>query len=70
MSLHYADLSKSNRLQRVLKTLQDGCQHTTRDLIRKSGQCAINSIVSEIRANGIDVDCERRGNKWYYWLKV
>ena len=68
IEMHFADISSSTRLQRILKVLQKGGKFTTRDLIRKSGQCAINSIVSEIRANGIAVECERVKNRWYYWL--
>ena len=58
----------SNRLQRVLKVLSDRAKHTTRDLIRKANVCAVNSIVGEIRQNGIAVNCERKGNRWYYWM--
>lgn len=66
--MHSAKIEKSNRLQRVLKVLWDGKEHTTRDLIKNSGMCAINSIVAEIRANGYSIDCQRRGNRWYYTL--
>ena len=68
MALHAASLEKSERLKRVLAVLQDGAKHTTRDIIRKAKVCAVNSIAAEIRANGIQVECERRGSKWFYWL--
>ncbi len=60
----------SSRLQRVLKVLSDHCKHSTRDLIRKANVCAVNSIIGEIRQNGITVNCERKGNRWYYWMEV
>ncbi len=66
--MHHAHLEKSSRLQRVLKVLNDGKRHTTRDIIRKASVCAVNSIVSELRVNGIKIDCQRNGDKWSYWI--
>jgi len=66
--MHFATLEKSQRLQRVLDVLRDGKTHTTRDLIRKAQVCAVNSIVAEIRANGIQVDCRRSGDVWWYCI--
>ena len=64
--MNNALLSKSHRLQSVFNVLLDGKEHTTRDIIRKSGMCAINSIAAELRENGISIDCNRRGDKWFY----
>jgi len=66
--MHFATLEKSQRLQRVLAVLRDGKTHTTRDLILKAQVCAVNSIVAEIRANGIHVDCRRSGDVWWYCI--
>ena len=66
--MNNAILSKSIRLQKVFNVLLDGQEHTTMDLIRKSGMCAINSICAELRQNGINIDCQRRGDQWYYKL--
>lgn len=66
--MHSARLSKSPRLQRVFKVLLGGKQYTTRDIIRRASVCAVNSIIAELRTNGININCERRANKWYYWL--
>lgn len=68
--MHAAKLSKSDRLKRVRTVLMDGMKHTTRDLIRKSHCCAINSIVSELRQNGMVIDCQRVGDRWFYQAKV
>jgi hypothetical protein len=56
--MHAASLERSPRLQSVLLVLQDGKAHSTREIIDRTGSCAINSIVSELRANGIAIDCQ------------
>jgi len=68
--MNNAKLSKSPRLQRVFKVLLDGNEHSTRDLIRRAAVCAVNSIVAELRENGINVTCERKKAIWYYRLEV
>lgn len=66
--MHNAKLSKSDRLQRVFNLLLDGKTHTTRDIIRKASVCAVNSIVAELRVNGVNISCKREGSVWRYWL--
>lgn len=68
--MHAARLTRSERLRRVLAVLQDGEEHSTRDLIAAAHVCAVNSIVAELRANGATIGCERRGDVWYYRLAV
>lgn len=63
-----AKLSTSDRLKRVLSVLKDHKKHTTRDIIRNAHVCAVNSIISELRDNGMPVICERKGDKWFYQL--
>lgn len=65
-----AKLTTSDRLQRVLAVLMDYRRHTTRDIIKKAHVCAVNSIVSELRVNGVPIICERKGNKWFYELAI
>jgi hypothetical protein len=55
--MHFAKIDKSDRLQRVYRSLRESPK-TTRGLIRATGCCAINSIVSELRSNGIGIKCE------------
>ena len=55
--MHAARIERSKRLQDVLALLSRGGRYSTRDIIDKTGYCAINSIVSELRANGYDIDC-------------
>ncbi len=56
--MHNAQLKTSGRLQRVLAVLQDGQPKTTRQIIREGRCCAVNSIVSELRRNGIKIECK------------
>ena len=65
--MHHANLNKSARLQRVAKVLK---QHkrplSTMEIIEKAKVCAVNSIISELRENGMKIDCQRSGDAWYY----
>ena len=65
MSLHFAQLNRSSRLQRVLTVLSDCRPHTTREIIRAADVCAVNSIVAELRANGLDILCQCTGKGRY-----
>lgn len=63
MSLHYAKLSTSPRLQSVLEYL-DQCGTmgaTTRSIIQHCEVCAVSSIIAELRANGLQIQCEDLG---------
>lgn len=67
--LHFAHLSSSRRLQRVLAVLRDGRPHTTREIVRRADVCAVNSIVSELRANGFAIDCTMKARgKFIYQM--
>ena len=65
-----AKITSSDRLQRVLAVLMDKKPHTTRDLIRKAHVCAVNSCIAELRANGIQIECERKKDRWFYALAL
>ena len=54
--MHSAKLKTSKRLQRTLAVLRQG-KATTRQIIRKAHVCAVNSIITELRANGIKIEC-------------
>jgi hypothetical protein len=66
--MHSARLTKSERLQRVADVLQDGRPHTTLDILTTARVCAVNSCVSELRANGMPILCKRQGDTWHYQL--
>ena len=54
--IHAARISRSPRLARVHKLLQDGREHSTWDIIAKAQVCAVNTIVAELRVNGAVID--------------
>ena len=65
--MHAARIEKSDRLRRVAQILKRGGEAvSTREIIQRSGFCAINSIISELRCNGMSIDCRRIGDVWYY----
>ena len=72
--MHTAQLKTSPRLQRVAALLRDGKPHSTMAIIRGCGVCAVNSIVAELRLNGLTITCcrdsdperGRRGRRWLY----
>lgn len=64
--MNAARISKSARLQRVWNLLSTGGWHSTREIICKAHVCAVNSIAAELKANGKNIECQRRGDVWYY----
>ena len=67
--MNAANIEKSARLGRVLDLLSQGGEFTTLDIIKQAGVCAVNSIVAELRCNGYEINCQRRGDKWFYRLE-
>lgn len=66
--MHSASLSTSRRLQRVLAVLSDCQEHSTMEIVKRAHVCAVNSIVSELRANGIAISCRRDRGVYFYRL--
>jgi hypothetical protein len=64
--MNAANIEKSDRLQRVLTLLKRGGEYTTLEIIQNAGVCAVNSIISELRQNGYQINCQRRADKWFY----
>jgi hypothetical protein len=67
--MNAASIEKSDRLARVLELLWQGGEFSTLDIIKQTNVCAVNSIVAELRQNGFDIYCQRRGDKWFYRLE-
>jgi len=67
--MNAASIESSERLNRVLDLLSQGGEFTTLDIIKSANVCAVNSIISELRQNGFDINCQRRGEKWFYRLE-
>jgi hypothetical protein len=56
--IHFAKISNSKRLMRVLALLCDGQAYSTREIQGKANVCNAHTCVSELRANGYDIDCK------------
>lgn len=67
--MHAANIESSDRLARVADLLAQGGEFSTLDIIKKANVCAVNSIISELRQNGYEIHCERRGERWFYKLE-
>lgn len=69
-AMHHAALENSPRLQRVHDLLKDGQERSTLDIGLNAAVCAVSAIVSELRANGAEIDCRREetptGPVWFY----
>lgn len=77
MTIHYARLSNSPRLQRLLAFLRS-CGFigaSTREIIRGADVCAVNTCIDELRANGFQIECRAQGRSrdgasvYRYFLK-
>lgn len=72
-SWHYADLSKSERLKRVLRFMPDGAQHSGRAIQRAAGVLNPGGAISELKRNGIKFHktrylmTDQKGNKIYIY---
>lgn len=66
--MNHALIDRSQRLKRVHDFLKDGKPHSTLEIVKKAKVCAVSSVVSELRANGLDIDCQRKADRWYYRL--
>jgi len=64
--MNAARIEKSERLQRVDLLLSDGREYSTLDICIQASVCAVNSIISELRANGRAISCQRVGDVWFY----
>jgi hypothetical protein len=66
--MNAAHLSTSDRLKRVRDFLKDGRAHSTLEIVKKAKVCAVSAIISELRANGMRIECRRKADRWYYQL--
>lgn len=66
--MNAAKIDKSKRLQRVDDLLSTGKRFSTMEIIQYAKVAAVNSIISELRANGRQIKCERKGDVWYYQM--
>lgn len=64
--MHAAKLVKSDRLRRLYSDLNRKWQSTLE--LQMKGHVAVSTSISELRANGKNVECVRTGNVWRYRL--
>lgn len=69
MKQHYAVLSKSDRLKKLLKCLSDRKWHSTLELMKRTSLCAIGSAMSELRANNIEIETRCVGQGKYEYRR-
>lgn len=67
--MNAAKLSHSKRLQRVATLLKSGRAYSTMDIIRKAKVAAVSAAVSELRSQGFEIDCKRKGDIWFYRMQ-
>lgn len=67
---HAAKIETSSRLQKVLDVLQDRRWHSTLEIMQRTSLCAVGSAISEIRANGISVECRCVGKGRYEYRLI
>ena len=69
--IHAARIEKSERLRNTIRALRLYGNPTTRQIGAMTGSCAVHTDVSELRANGLKVDCKciHRGRFEYRLLK-
>ena len=68
--MNYANLESSDRLRRVLRTLKRKAELSTLEIGIRARVCAVSTAVSELRANGYAIRCQRCGDVWYYRLEA
>jgi len=64
--MHSARIGNSKRLQRVDALLADGKEYSTLEIMLNASVCAVNSVISELRANGRVIVCRRVRDIWLY----
>lgn len=64
--MHAANIEKSKRLQRVDALLSDLRPRSTLEIIQQAEVCAVNSIISELRRNGRQINCHQHNRIFYY----
>lgn len=66
--MNAASIEKSKRLQRVDDLLATGKKYSTLEISQLAKVCAVNSCIPELRDNGRNITCERKGDVWYYQM--
>jgi hypothetical protein len=67
--MNAGNLATSKRLQDTLQVLSAGGMWSTRAISTFTGSMAVHSDISALRANGIDIETQRDGKRYYYRVK-
>lgn len=67
--MHFAKITKSERLKKVLSLLKRGGRYSTFQIIEACKVCAVNSIIAELRCNGYNINCYRSKGVFEYELQ-
>lgn len=68
--MNAANLERSARLQRVHALLMSGREYSTMEIVQQAQVMAVSAAVSELRAQGRKIICQRRGDVWYYRMDI
>lgn len=60
-----ANIKSSDRLGRVFRLLQDGNWHGTWEIINNCEVCAVNTVIAELRHNGLRIETRCNGTGRY-----
>ncbi len=68
--MHHAHRKTSDRLRRVFRALKRAPRKglTTRGLELRANVCAVSACISELRADGVPVECRREAGLFWYRL--
>lgn len=68
--MHHANIESSDRLRRVLGVLERRGKRgaSSMDLVMMARVVAPGTCVSELRHQGYDIGCQRKGDVWTYRL--
>lgn len=61
--MHYARIETSPMLKKIYAILKDRKWHTTFELMKATGCCTVSTRISELRQNGLAVECQLKNNE-------
>lgn len=68
--MNSANPARSGRLQRAIKLLSTGKEFSTMDIVNGAQIMAVSAAVSELRDRGHTINCQRRGDLWFYRMDI
>lgn len=68
--MNAAKLDRSARLQRVHALLKSGREFSTMEIVNGAQVMAVSAAISELRAQGKVIRCQRRADVWYYRMEI